>query len=71
MDSAKRAAHEQGITLGQWLENAARHMLAEPSHEEPPPVPVLTRDTGPRPGLNWRSNQEIMEFLEWPEETLR
>lgn len=64
LDNAKRAAHEQGTTLGHWLEDAARRKLAEPREEEPPPVPIYTRETLPRPGVDWHSNRAMMELLE-------
>ncbi|HVX20104.1 MAG TPA: PIN domain-containing protein [Acidimicrobiales bacterium] len=55
--AAKARAREQGGTLGQLVEAALRREL---SHEEPStgvPLPVFTSGTGPRPGVDLRSNR--------------
>lgn len=63
--TARRRAQARGETLGQVIEAALRRDLA--AGEEavtPPPVPVFTGGTGPRPGLDLGSNRALHEALD-------
>jgi len=61
---AKAAARRRGYTLGRLVEEALRRELAEPGTDRPPEVPVFRGGTGPRPGLDLRSNRALIELLE-------
>lgn len=63
LDAAKSAAQRRGYTLGQLMEEALRRELARPA-TPPPPVPVFRRGTGPRPGVDLRSNRALAELLD-------
>lgn len=63
--SAKRRARERGTTLGQVIESALRRELtAGPATLAPPAIPIFSRGTGPRPGLDLTSNQALHEILD-------
>ena len=64
LEAAKTAARERGYTLGGLFEAALRRELAEPTTKEAPPIPVFTRGTGVRPGVDLRSNRAIAELLD-------
>jgi hypothetical protein len=68
LSAAKAAARRRGYTLGRLVEEALRRELAEPGTDRPPEVPVFRGGTGPRPGLDLRSNRALIELLE-PAET--
>lgn len=61
--SAKTVARRRGYSLGQLLEDALRRELAR-TGVEPPSVPVFWGGTGPRPGVNLRSNRALAELLD-------
>ena len=64
--AAKAAAHRRGYTLGRLIEEALRRELDQQSTSELPqvPVPVFRGGTGPRPGLDLRSNRALIDLLE-------
>ena len=62
--AARAAARRRGYTLGRLIEEALRRELAQPSTDRPPEVPVFRGGTGPRPGLDLRSNRALIELLE-------
>ncbi|MCL4446364.1 MAG: type II toxin-antitoxin system VapB family antitoxin [Actinobacteria bacterium] len=64
LDAAKKAARHRGATLGQLVEDALRRELAESTAREGPPVPIFTGDGGLQPGVPYRSNRAMAEFLE-------
>lgn len=65
LTAAKRRARERGQTLGSVVEDALRRELATVGEPSPrPSVPVLTRGTGPRPGLDLTSNRALYEVLD-------
>jgi hypothetical protein len=69
LTTAKARARERGTTLGGLVEAALRRELA---NEEPPaavPLPVFTAGTGPRPGVDLRSNRALAELLDPAEGT--
>lgn len=68
--SAKMIARRRGYSLGQLLEDALRRELARTS-TEPPPVPVFRGGTGPRPGVNLRSNRALAELVDPVDSVLR
>lgn len=62
---AKRRASEQGLTLGQFLEQAIRHEIArEVPLAARPEVPVHRGQGGLRPGIDAGSNRSLREALE-------
>ena len=71
LSAAKTAARRRGYTLGRLMEEALRRELAEPSIDRPPAVPVFRGGTGPRPGLDLRSNRALIEILEPAEQATR
>lgn len=63
--AAKRRARERGQTLGQFVDAALQRELNEnPAPGEPPAVPVFRGGTGPRPGIDLRSNRALLEALD-------
>lgn len=63
--AAKRRARERGQTLGEVVDAALRRELSEPGpSRERPPVPVFTRGTGPRPGIDLTSSRALHEVLD-------
>jgi hypothetical protein len=62
--AAKAAARRRGHSLGQLLEDALRRELAGPSAEATPEVPIFRGGTGPRPGVDLRSNRALSELLD-------
>ena len=62
---AKRRAAEQGLTLGQFLEQAIRHEIARDlSVPTRPDVPVHRGQGGLRPGVDATSNRSLAEALD-------
>src|SRR2546430_17029279 len=66
LSAAKKVARRRGYTVGHLVEIALRRELAEPSAEPAPPVPIFTAGTGPRPGLDLRSNRVLADLLDSP-----
>jgi hypothetical protein len=63
--AAKRRARERGQTLGQFVDAALQRELSEnPAPGEAPAVPVFRGGTGPRPGIDLRSNRALLEALD-------
>jgi hypothetical protein len=62
--SAKQRARERGMTLGQVVEAGLRRELMPADDVEVPELPVFTRGTGPRPGLDLTSNRAMSEALD-------
>jgi len=58
------AAHRRGCTLGRLIEEALRRELDQQSTSPLPQVPVFRGGTGPRPGLDLRSNRALIDLLE-------
>jgi len=62
---AKQRAHAEGKTLGQYVEDAVRRDLAA---APPPPtaveLPIFTRGTGMRPGIDPSSNRALYDALD-------
>lgn len=63
LGAAKAAASRRGYSLGQLLEEALRRELDRPTGARPA-VPVFRGGTGPRPGVDLRSNRAIAELLD-------
>ncbi len=70
LSAARAAARRRGHTLSQLVEEALRRELAESDAIHPPAVPVFGAATGPRPGLDLRSNRALVELLEPAEQAL-
>ena len=66
LGAAKRRARERGQTLGEVVDAALRREFADPTQDgpPPPPVPVFTGGTGPRPGVDLTSNRGLHEALD-------
>jgi hypothetical protein len=65
LGAAKRRGRRRGETLGQVIEAALRRELAEsPDQGVPVAVPVFTRGSGPRPGVDLTSNRALHETLD-------
>jgi hypothetical protein len=63
--AAKRRARERGQTLGDVVDAALRRELSQPEPAaERPEVPVFRGGTGPRPGIDLRSNRALHEVLD-------
>lgn len=63
--AAKEAARRRGYTLGRLVEEALRRELDQQQHTAHlPEVPVFRGGTGPRPGLDLRSNRALIDLLE-------
>jgi hypothetical protein len=62
--TAKAAARRRGYTLGRLIEEALRRELAQNAAGSPPEVPVFRGGTGPRPGVDLRSNRALIELVD-------
>ena len=63
--AAKERAAARGKTLGQVVEDALRRELSEASTTQVAvDIPVFRGGSGPRPGLDLRSNRAIAEVLD-------
>jgi hypothetical protein len=62
--AARRLAKERDQTLGQVVEDALRHEIADAPSVERVEVPVFRGQGGPRPGIDMRSNRAIREALD-------
>jgi hypothetical protein len=63
--AAKRRARQRGQSLGSVIEDALRRELATVENDGPRPnVPVFQGGTGPRPGIDLRSNRALHEVLD-------
>jgi len=62
--AAKTAARRRGYTLGRLIEEALRRELDRQSAGDLPPVPVFRGGTGPRAGVDLRSNRALIDLLE-------
>jgi hypothetical protein len=64
--AAKVRAREQRTTLGGLVETALRRELAGTERPVMVPLPVFAAGTGPRPGVDFRSNRALAELLDDP-----
>lgn len=63
--AAKRRARERGQTLGDVVNAALQRELSDVgAPAEVPAVPVFRGGTGPRPGVDLRSNRALSEALD-------
>jgi hypothetical protein len=63
--AAKRRAQERDQTLGDVIDSALRRELSQAEQVgERPVVPVFRGGTGPRPGIDMRSNRALYEALD-------
>lgn len=63
--AAKVRARERGETLGQFVDAALQRELAQsPDAGVGPAIPVFTRGTGPKPGVDLNSNRALAEILD-------
>lgn len=62
--AAKRAAAQRGTSLGAVVEAGLRRELNAVDDAEAPELPVFTRGTGPRPGIDLSSNRALHEALD-------
>ena len=62
---ARKRAAERGQTLGQFVESAVRRdLVAEGTSRDAPILPVFTRGTGMRAGLDPSSNRALFDALD-------
>lgn len=65
LERAKKRAAQRGQTLGQYVESAVRRDLVMPEDRGPAPeLPVFTRGTGMRSGIDPSSNRAIYDALD-------
>jgi hypothetical protein len=64
--AAKVVAGRRGSTLGRLIEDALRRELAVPTAAGPL-LPVFRGGTGPRPGVDLRSNRALDEAVDGEE----
>lgn len=65
LQAARDAARRRGTTLGHLVEDALRRELASVEAARPaPPVPVFTRGTGLRPGVDASSTRGLLAALD-------
>lgn len=63
--AAKLRAQQRGQSLGSLVEDALRRELAAEQESAPrPAIPVFTGGSGPRPGVDLRSNRALHETLD-------
>lgn len=61
---ARERARERGITLGAVVENALRRDFASEVRTDAPTLPVFTKGSGPKPGIDLTSNRVLHEVLD-------
>jgi hypothetical protein len=62
---AKRRASERGQTLGEYVEDSLRrNVLLGDAVSTMPEIPVFTRGTGIRPGIDASSNRALFDALD-------
>ena len=62
---AKRRATERGQTLGEYVEDSLRrNVLRGDAVSTTPQIPVFTRGTGMRPGIDASSNRALFDALD-------
>jgi len=65
LERAKERAAQRGQTLGQYVESAVRRdLVASPVSQSVPELPVFTRGTGMRPGVDPSSNRALFDALD-------
>lgn len=65
LEVAKKRAHRSGMTLGSYVEDALRRQLAaQSSPRARVDIPVFTRGTGMRPGIDAASNRSLFDALD-------
>lgn len=65
LQAARHAARQRGTTLGHLVEDALRRELAAVEQAPAaPPVPVFTRGTGLRPGVDASSGRGLLAALD-------
>lgn len=65
LERAKKRAGERGQTLGQYVESAVRRdLVADDTSPDVPELPVFTRGTGMRAGLDPSSNRALFDALD-------
>jgi hypothetical protein len=62
--AAKDRARRLGVTLGSVVNSALRRELAIEEVSERPSVPVFRGGSGPRAGIDLRSNRSLSEILD-------
>lgn len=62
--AAKASAREAGQTLGEFVEESLRLRLASGPRKDAPALPVFTRGTGLRPGVDASSNRSLYDALD-------
>ncbi|MBX3068608.1 MAG: antitoxin [Microbacteriaceae bacterium] len=64
LDRAKHKAQELGQTLGQYVESAIQRDLVHAQSAVKVKLPVFTKGTGMRKGLNPSSNRALYDALD-------
>ena len=62
---AKRRAAARNLTLGEFVEQAVRReLISEVASRAPISLPIFTRGTGIRPGIDGSSNRALFDALD-------
>jgi hypothetical protein len=61
LELVKDRARVEGKTLGEYVESALQHRLAEPRSVGDPPIPVFRGGTGFAPGIDPSSNASLLD----------
>ncbi|HWI31882.1 MAG TPA: hypothetical protein VNT50_10350 [Microbacterium sp.] len=64
LEEAKAQAVRRGQTLGQYVEDALRAGLTRDETGNAPSIPVFTRGTGMRAGIDPSSNRALYDALD-------
>jgi hypothetical protein len=64
LEAAKLRAQGENRTLGDLVEAALQAYLVRTTDVEVLPLPVFTRGTGPRPGIDLRSNVAMFDAMD-------
>lgn len=66
LEAARTRARQQGMTLGQYLEDALRRQLSRRDDEDGSPmsIPVFTGGDGLRPGVDASSTRGLLEAMD-------
>lgn len=66
LEAAKRKAKSRGVTLGEYVEDALRLVIAGPSRAARKPLkfPVFAGGSGLRPGIDPSSNTDLFDALD-------
>lgn len=64
LQAARARARDRGVTLGAVVEDALRRELTRTPDAENVEIPVFRGGTGPRAGVDLRSNRALRDLLD-------